>query len=362
MTIEHCARGNATRLDGMYVATRAVMIDDTLITGGAGFVGSHLCELLLKRGARVTCLDDFSTGRRENVRDFTSEKFTLIKQDVALPIDARPRAIYHLACPASPPHYQRDPVRTLRTAFEGTRSVLELARVTGARVVIASTSEVYGDPHVHPQPEHYWGNVNPIGLRSCYDEGKRAGEALAVAYRLRYGVDVRIARIFNTYGPRMDSSDGRVVSNFVVQALRSRPLTVYGDGHQTRSFCFVSDLLRGLTQLMACAHDPGPVNLGNPHEIDMLELAELVIELCESSSSIEHRPLPSDDPTRRRPDITKAKSELGWSPRVSIREGLRRTIRYFRGVPSDDSMVTTTGATVAAAIGNQQVVQAKPAT
>ena len=308
-----------------------------LVSGGAGFLGSHLCDRLVAEGHHVLCLDDFSTGRLENLVQLRNEpRFELIERDVIEPLGEWPLArwrasrIYHLACPASPVHYQRDPVRTIRTAVEGTRNMLALAHVSGARVLVASTSEVYGDPQAHPQPESYWGHVNPVGERACYDEGKRCAEALVVSYARTRQVEVRIARIFNTYGPRMDEQDGRVVSNFVVQALRGEPLTVYGSGEQTRSFCHVSDLIEALVRLMECEPDPGPVNLGNPEELTVAELAELVRSMTGSPSRLEHRPLPSDDPVRRRPDISKARQVLGWSPQVPVRDGLRATIEHFR--------------------------------
>lgn len=302
-----------------------------LVTGGAGFIGSHLCERLIAEGHEVVCLDNFFTGTRENVGNLLSHPhFELHRHDVQHPLTMEVDQIYHLACPASPVHYQRNPVRTIRTSVEGTLNLLDVARESGARMMISSTSEVYGDPAVHPQREDYWGNVNPIGPRSCYDEGKRCAEALAVAYASQYGTQVRIARIFNTYGPRLHQADGRVVSNFIVQALRNEPITVYGEGQQTRSFCFVSDLVEGFLRLMASEHGSDPVNLGNPHECTMIELAEAVISLTGSRSKIEHRPLPKDDPTRRRPDITRAKDLLGWEPTVGLEQGLEKTIAYFR--------------------------------
>jgi UDP-glucuronate decarboxylase len=305
-----------------------------LITGGAGFLGSHLCARLLANAHHVICLDNFYTGNPENVSQLRmgaqAHRFELVRHDVVDRYEVKVDEIYHLACPASPPHYQRNPVRTLKTAVLGTMNVLELARATGARVLLASTSEIYGEPELHPQREDYWGNVNPIGKRACYDEGKRCGEAFATAYAERYGVDIRIARIFNTYGPRMREDDGRVISNFVTQALRNEPLTIYGDGSQTRSLCFYADLIDGLIRLMACPRDPGPVNLGNPQEMTVRQIAELVRELAGSTSVIDHRPLPSDDPTRRRPDISKALRILDWCPRVSAAEGIAQTIAYFR--------------------------------
>jgi UDP-glucuronate decarboxylase len=307
-----------------------------LITGGAGFLGSHLCARLVDAGYHVLCLDNFYTGHPENVAQLRTgphaHRFDLIRHDVVDRYYAEVDEIYHLACPASPPHYQRNPVRTLKTAVTGTMNILELAQQTGARVLIASTSEIYGEPELHPQREDYWGHVNPIGKRSCYDEGKRCGEALAAAYAAQHGVEIRVARIFNTYGPRMHEEDGRVISNFIAQALRDEPLTIYGDGSQTRSLCFYADLIDGLIRLMGRPCDPGPVNLGNPEELTVREIAQLVRELSGSSSELVFRPLPSDDPTRRRPDITKARRVLGWEPRVSAAEGIARTIEAFRGV------------------------------
>jgi len=303
-----------------------------LVTGGAGFLGSHLCERLLAEGADVICLDNFFTGDKRNIEPLIGRKmFELIRHDVTFPIYLEVDQIYNLACPASPIHYQRNPVRTIRTAVQGTLNMLDLARDAHARIMIASTSEIYGDPVEHPQREGYWGNVNPIGPRACYDEGKRCAEALAVSYATQYGVEVRIARIFNTYGPRMHENDGRVVSNFAVQALRNEPITVYGEGQQTRSFCFVSDLIEGFTRLMASKHGVEPVNLGNPREITVLELAELARNLSKSRSEIIRAPLPKDDPTRRRPDIARAQKLLdGWSPRVGLEEGLAATIADFK--------------------------------
>jgi UDP-glucuronate decarboxylase len=305
-----------------------------LITGGAGFLGSHLCSQLVENGDHVICLDNFFTGHPENVAQLStgpqSHRFELVRHDVVDRYYAEVDEIYHLACPASPPHYQRNPVRTLKTAVVGTMNILELAQATGARVLIASTSEVYGEPEIHPQCEDYWGYVNSIGKRACYDEGKRCGEALATAYAEQHGVEIRLARIFNTYGPRMHEQDGRVISNFVTQVLCGQPLTIYGDGSQTRSLCFCSDLIEGLMRLMAHPRDPGPVNLGNPEELSVRQIADLVRELAGSSSPIDYRPLPADDPTRRRPDISKARCVLGWEPRVSAAEGIARTIDYFR--------------------------------
>jgi UDP-glucuronate decarboxylase len=303
-----------------------------LVSGGSGFLGSHLCERLLKEGHEVVCLDNFFTGSRANVEHLLDDRrFELVRHDVTEPLTMEVDQVYHLACPASPIHYQRNPVRTIRTAVEGTLNMLDLAREVRARILIASTSEVYGDPIEHPQQESYWGNVNPIGPRACYDEGKRCAEALAVSYARQYSVEVRIARIFNTYGPRMHENDGRVVSNFVVQALRGEPMTVYGGGEQTRSFCYATDLIEGFTRLMASEHGSDPVNLGNPRETTVLELAELTKRLATSKSKIINAPLPKDDPTRRKPDITRAQELLGgWGPRVSLEEGLGATIEDFR--------------------------------
>lgn len=302
-----------------------------LVTGGAGFIGSHLVETLLGRGAAVLCVDNFFTGSKKNIIPFLGNpRFELIRHDVVEPVLLETREVYHLACPASPVHYQGNPIKTLKTSVLGTLNMLGLAKRVKARMLLASTSEVYGDPTVHPQPETYFGNVNPVGPRACYDEGKRAAETLMIGYRDYNGVDVAIARIFNTYGPRMLPNDGRVVSNFIWQALRNEPLTVYGDGSQTRSFCYVSDMVEGLIRLMESGQS-GPVNLGNPHEVTVAELAKLVLEMIpESKSSIVHKPLPQDDPTRRRPDISLAGKTLNWQPRVPLEEGLLATIAYFR--------------------------------
>jgi UDP-glucuronate decarboxylase len=289
-----------------------------------------LCERLLADGAEVICLDNFFTGRRENIEHLLdSRSFELVRADVCDRIILEVDEVYHLACPASPVHYQRNPVRTIRTCVQGTLNMLDLAREVRARILQASTSEVYGDPLSHPQVESYWGNVNPIGPRACYDEGKRCAEALAVSYARQYGVAVRIARIFNTYGPRMLEDDGRVVSNFVSQCLRNRPITVFGDGKQTRSFCYVDDLVDGLVRLMQ-SNETEPVNLGNPGEFTMLELAEKVRGLTRSQSTLTFEPLPTDDPVRRRPDISRATERLGWAPRTSLDQGLERTIENFR--------------------------------
>ena len=302
-----------------------------LVTGGAGFLGSHLCERLLARGDEVLCVDNFFTGAKDNITHLLGNPyFELIRHDVTFPLYVEVDRIYNLACPASPIHYQHDPVQTTKTSVHGAINMLGLAKRIGARILQASTSEVYGDPVVHPQAESYWGNVNPIGARACYDEGKRCAETLFFDYRRQHGLDIRIARIFNTYGPRMHPNDGRVVSNFIVQALKNDPLTVYGDGGQTRSFCHVDDLVDGLMRLMDKSPDfTGPVNLGNPEEFTIRELAELVIDMTGSGSIIEYLPLPEDDPRQRQPDITLARDLLGWKPSVPLRTGLAGTISYF---------------------------------
>ena len=301
-----------------------------LVTGGAGFIGSHLCERLISQGHEVVCLDNFFTGRRDNVRHLLDYgRFELLRHDVCEPLLLEVDQIYNLACPASPVHYQYNPIKTVKSNVMGALNMLVLARRVGARILQASTSEVYGEPHVHPQPETYWGNVNPIGLRSCYDEGKRVAETLMMDYHRQNKVDIRIARIFNTYGPRMAESDGRVVSNFIVQALRGEPLTLYGEGSQTRSFCYVDDLVEGLLRLMNAEALHEPVNLGNPGEFSIRQLAETVAELCEAELEIEYRPLPQDDPTQRRPEISRARKLLGWEPTIPLRQGLERTIPYF---------------------------------
>ncbi len=294
-------------------------------------MGSHLCERLLALGDEVICLDNFFTGAKGNVKHLLDNRdFEIVRHDVIVPFVVECDEIYHLACPASPIHYQKNPVRTIRTAVQGTLNMLDLAREVGAKMFISSTSEVYGDPEQHPQVESYWGNVNPIGPRACYDEGKRCAEALAVSYARQYQTETRIARIFNTYGPHMHQDDGRVVSNFVVQALRGDPLTLYGDGSHTRSFCYVDDLIEGFIRLMATQEDPGPVNLGNPVERSIQELADVVLKLTGSTSQIRREPLPQDDPSRRRPDISYAKKVLDWSPSTSLEQGLGHTIEYFR--------------------------------
>jgi len=302
-----------------------------LITGGAGFLGSHLCDMLIGRGADVVCIDNFFSGSKDNIRHlFAHPYFELIRHDVIHPLFVEVDQIYHLACPASPIHYQENPIKTVKTNVMGTINMLGLAKRIRARILLSSSSEVYGDAQVHPQREAYWGNVNTIGIRSCYDEGKRVAETLMMDYHRQNRVDIRIVRIFNTYGPRMAVDDGRVVSNFIVQALRGEPLTVYGDGRQTRSFCYISDLIDGLVRMMEGEGTIGPLNLGNPAEFTILELAELVLKLTKGRSKIERRPLPSDDPVRRCPDIGMARAKLGWEPRVGLEEGLGRTIEYFR--------------------------------
>lgn len=302
-----------------------------LITGGAGFLGSHLCERLLGEGNEVLCVDNYFTGRRSNVAHLLEQpRFELIRHDVTFPLYVEVDEIYNLACPASPVHYQYDPVQTTKTSVHGAINMLGLAKRTRAKIFQASTSEVYGDPSVHPQPEEYWGNVNPIGPRACYDEGKRCAETLFFDYHRQHDLKIKVIRIFNTYGPRMHPNDGRVVSNFIVQALSGDPITIFGEGTQTRSFCYVDDLIEGFVRLMQSPDDViGPINVGNPGEFSMLELANLVIELTGSKSELKFEPLPQDDPLQRRPDITKAKEHLGWEPKVELREGLTKTIEYF---------------------------------
>ena len=302
-----------------------------LVTGGAGFLGSHLCERLLNEGHEVLCLDNFYTGRKTNVAEFLKNSaFELVRHDIVLPILLEVDRIYHLACPASPIHYQYNPVKTIKTNIIGTLNMLGIAKRVNARILLASTSEVYGDPAVHPQKEGYWGNVNPIGIRSCYDEGKRVAETLMMDYHRQNRVDIKIMRIFNTYGPRMLADDGRVVSNFIVQALKGEDITVYGEGSQTRSFCYVDDLIEGMVRLMNSENFIGPVNIGNPEEYTILDLAKKIIAMTGSKSKITKKPLPSDDPTQRQPDISLAKEKLGWKPNVSVTDGLSRTIEYFR--------------------------------
>ncbi len=302
-----------------------------LVTGGAGFIGSHLCERLIGQGHDVLCLDNFFTGRRENIFALLDNpRFELLRHDVIQPILLEVDQIYNLACPASPIHYQYNPVKTVKTSVMGMINMLGLAKRVRARILQASTSEIYGDPLVHPQTEDYWGNVNPIGLRSCYDEGKRIAETLMMDYHRQNRVDTRIARIFNTYGPRMLENDGRVVSNFVIQALRGEPLTIYGEGEQTRSFCYVDDLVEALIKLMNVDNLHEPVNLGNPGEFTIKELADEVVRVCGSKSEVKYLPLPEDDPKQRRPNITRAQTLLNWSPTIQLREGLERTVEYFR--------------------------------
>jgi UDP-glucuronate decarboxylase len=308
-----------------------------LVTGGAGFIGSHLCARLLESGADVLCVDNFFTGSKRNLLPLLGHPgFELMRHDVTFPLYVEVDQIYNLACPASPVHYQHDPVQTTKTSVHGAINMLGLAKRVGATILQASTSEVYGDPAVHPQVESYWGNVNPIGIRSCYDEGKRCAETLFFDYHRQHQTKIKVARIFNTYGPNMHPADGRVVSNFIVQALRGEPITIYGDGQQTRSFCYVDDLVDGLMRLMNSPGDvTGPINLGNPGEFTMLELAQQVIELTGARSTLAFQPLPSDDPRQRQPDNSLAKATLDWAPKVELREGLSRTIAYFDALLSD---------------------------
>ncbi len=305
-----------------------------LVTGGAGFVGSHLCDRLLETGAEVLCVDNYYTGSRQNVaQNLTNPRFELLRHDVTMPLYVEVDQIYNLACPASPVHYQFDPVQTTKTSVHGAINMLGLAKRVKAKILQASTSEVYGDPSIHPQVESYWGNVNPIGIRSCYDEGKRCAETLFFDYWRQHKLRIKVARIFNTYGPRMHPNDGRVVSNFIVQALKGEDITLYGDGNQTRSFCYVDDLVDGLMRLMNTGDEvTGPINLGNPVEFTMKQLADLVLELTGSRSGLVHRPLPSDDPRQRQPDITLAKEVLDWTPTAPLKVGLMRTIEYFDGL------------------------------
>jgi UDP-glucuronate decarboxylase len=309
----------------------------TLVTGGAGFLGSHLCERLLAEGHDVICLDNFFTGSKDNVAHLLGNPhFELMRHDVTFPLYVEVDQIYNLACPASPVHYQHDPVQTTKTSVHGAINMLGLAKRTKARIFQASTSEVYGDPEVHPQPESYWGRVNPIGIRSCYDEGKRCAETLFFDYHRQHNLDIKVARIFNTYGPRMHPNDGRVVSNFIVQALKGENITIYGDGQQTRSFCYVDDLIEGFLRLMGTAPGfTGPVNLGNPGEFTMLELAEKVLQIVGGHSKLVFQPLPADDPKQRKPDIALARSQLGWEPQVQLDEGLKKTVDYFAKLLKD---------------------------
>ena len=312
------------------------MIDRTkrvLITGGAGFLGSFLCERLLEDGHEVLCVDNYFTGARQNIMHLLDNPmFDVMRHDITFPLYVEVDEIYNLACPASPVHYQFDPVQTIKTSVHGAINVLGLAKRVKAKVLQASTSEVYGDPSMHPQREEYWGNVNPVGLRSCYDEGKRCAETLFFDYHRQYGLDIRVARIFNTYGPRMHPNDGRVVSNFIMQALKSEPITLYGDGSQTRSFCYVEDLIGGLTALMEAPDVTGPVNLGNPREFTIRQLAELVVEITGTRSKITYQPLPQDDPIRRCPDISRAGQLLDWAPAIELEEGLKRTIAHLEAL------------------------------
>lgn len=301
-----------------------------VVTGGAGFIGSHLCERLLNEGNEVICVDNFFTGSKENIVHLMDNKyFELIRHDITQPLLVEADQIYNFACPASPVHYQYNPIKTIKTSVIGVTNMLGLAKRVKARIMQASTSEVYGDPKEHPQKETYWGNVNPIGIRSCYDEGKRVAETLMMDYHRQNNVDIRIIRIFNTYGPRMAENDGRVVSNFIVQALKNEDITVYGDGSQTRSFCYVSDLVDGIIRMMNCEDFIGPVNLGNPVETPIIEFAERIVALTGSKSKIVFKPLPQDDPTQRKPDISIAKEKLGWNPSVQLQDGLMKTIEYF---------------------------------
>ena len=308
------------------------MAHKSLISGGAGFLGSHLCDALIKKGHDVLCVDNFFTGNKDNVSHLiSSSKFELIRHDVTFPLYVEVDQIYNLACPASPIHYQYDPVQTTKTSVHGAINMLGLAKRTGARILQASTSEVYGDPEVHPQTEDYWGRVNPIGIRSCYDEGKRCAETLFFDYFRQHHLEIKVMRIFNTYGPRMHPNDGRVVSNFIVQALQNKPITIYGDGSQTRSFCYVSDLIEGMIKFMESDKTiTGPINIGNPNEFTMLELAELILKLTSSQSKIIFKSLPEDDPKQRQPDISLAKDKLGWEPKIKLEDGLNETIKYFR--------------------------------
>ncbi len=310
----------------------SIAIGRALVTGGAGFIGSHLCERLLNDGYDVLCVDNYYSSTKENISHLMSNpRFEVIRHDVTFPLYVEVDEIYHLACPASPIHYQRDPVQTTKTAVHGSINMLGLAKRTGAKILLTSTSEVYGDPLVHPQTEEYWGNVNPIGPRACYDEGKRAAETLFFDYQRQHDLKIKVVRLFNTYGPRMHPQDGRVVSNFIMSALKGEPLTVYGQGEQTRSFCYISDLIEGLIAMMTSDDSiTGPINLGNPGEFTIGELADMVIDKTGTSSGIDYFPLPIDDPIRRQPDITKAKTILGWEPAIPLTQGLDTTIKYFK--------------------------------
>lgn len=310
----------------------SIAMGRVLVTGGAGFIGSHLCERLLNDGYDVLCVDNYYSSTKANISHLLDNpRFEVIRHDVTFPLYVEVDQIFHLACPASPIHYQRDPVQTTKTAVHGSINMLGLAKRTGAKILLTSTSEVYGDPLVHPQTEDYWGNVNPIGPRACYDEGKRAAETLFFDYHRQHGLKIKVVRLFNTYGPRMHPQDGRVVSNFVMSALTGAPLTVYGEGQQTRSFCYVSDLIDGLIAMMDSGDETtGPINLGNPGEFTIGELANIVIDMTKSDSSLEYLPLPTDDPIRRQPDITRAKDQLGWAPTIPLIEGLETTIKHFK--------------------------------
>lgn len=305
-----------------------------LVTGGAGFLGSHLCDRLIERGDEVICVDNFFTGQKINIEHLLQHpRFELLRHDIVEPLTVEVEQIYNLACPASPIHYQRNPIKTIKTSTVGMVNMLGLSKRVNARLLQASTSEIYGDPQVHPQPESYWGNVNPIGPRSCYDEGKRVAETLCMDYHRQNGIDIRIVRIFNTYGPRMHPDDGRVVSNFIMQAIQNQPITIYGDGSQTRSFCYVDDMIDGLIKMMD-SDTIGPINLGNPEEASVKTLAEKIIELTGSTSTIDTQELPTDDPQRRQPDISQAERILHWQPTISLKEGLTKTIDYFRKIQS----------------------------
>lgn len=309
-------------------------MNKVLVTGGAGFIGSHLCDALIAKGHEVICVDNYFTGSKANIKHLLANpNFEVMRHDVTFPLYIEVDRIFNLACPASPIHYQHDPVQTIKTSVHGAINMLGLAKRLNARIFQASTSEVYGDPEVHPQPESYWGKVNPIGIRSCYDEGKRCAETLFFDYHRQHNLDIKVVRIFNTYGPRMHPNDGRVVSNFIVQAIRGDDITIYGDGSQTRSFCYVDDLIDGFQRMMDSeAGFTGPVNLGNPGEFSMVELAEIVLRLTNSKSKLVYHPLPQDDPKQRRPDIDQAKSKLGWEPKICLEDGLKETISYFRSV------------------------------
>lgn len=314
------------------------MLKRILVTGGGGFIGSHLCEKLLKGGSEVLCVDNFFTGAKDNIAHIMNNPyFEAMRHDITFPLYVEVDEIYNLACPASPIHYQLDPVQTIKTAVHGAINMLGLAKRLKTKILQASTSEIYGNPAVHPQPETYWGSVNPIGVRSCYDEGKRCAETLFFDYHRQHKLKIKVARIFNTYGPRMHLNDGRVVSNFIIQALSGKDITVYGDGTQTRSFCYIDDMVDGLIKLMNTPDDlTGPVNLGNPSEISILELVEKVLKITKSRSKIVYKPLPQDDPVRRCPDITLAKKRLGWQPKTNLEEGLKKTVGYFKRILSDN--------------------------